>query len=77
MASILERTSHHLHPQNRRLIQFSGWKPIEILQQHHPPSGHRLPYDTVDIYVAVLAILERDTDPNAHRDNTAALGDIR
>lgn len=31
----------------------------------------------LDIYVAVLAILERDTDPNAHRDNTAALGDIR
>ena len=31
----------------------------------------------LDIYVAVLAILERDTDPTAHRDNTAALGDIR
>ena len=31
----------------------------------------------LDIYVAVLAILERDTEPNAQRDNTAALGDIR
>lgn len=31
----------------------------------------------LDIYVAVLAILECDTDPNAYRDNTAALGDIR
>lgn len=35
--------------------------------------------DTIllNIYAAVLAVLERDTDPRAHRDNTAALGNIR
>ena len=31
----------------------------------------------LNIYVAVLAVLERDTDPRAHRDNAAPLGDIR
>ena len=31
----------------------------------------------LNTYAAVLAVLERDADPRAHRDNTAALGDIR
>ena len=31
----------------------------------------------LNIYAAVLAVLERDTDPRAHRNNMAALGDIR
>ena len=31
----------------------------------------------LNIYAAVLAVLERDTDPRTHRNNMAALGDIR
>ncbi|KAL8794087.1 MAG: hypothetical protein Q9195_003387 [Heterodermia aff. obscurata] len=31
----------------------------------------------LNIYAAVLAVLERDTDPSAHKGNTPALGDIR
>ena len=31
----------------------------------------------LNIYAAVLAVLERDTDPRTHRNNIAVLGDIR
>ena len=31
----------------------------------------------LNIYAAILAVLERDTDPGAHKSNTAALDDIR